>query len=234
VSIQDGALLPTEYNLDKIVITSTETISVTDTVALKFRDFTSTGVNTNYDFVGIYSYDGGTTWTDLVGQVSSRSGFTAQPDVEIGARIDTAGKVWLNIIQKALLNGGSPWTLTIKLAYLANTDNTTLPNSILNTDKILYDNKYSYMKIAKEGSFTVSSSSAQLTTIAHGLGYVPVCQAYLKRNIGRQRITYGDFGISGSINNAVRIDEDNLYVNTSFYSPTETLTVTYKIYYEEQ
>jgi len=234
MSIQDASLLPTEHNLDKIIVTDNQTFSVVDAITVKSQTFITTGVTTNYEFVGIYSIDGGTTWTDLTGSTAIWSGFTAAPSVEISGRIDTDGTVRLSIDQRALINGGSNWTLLVKIAYMFDTENTSISSSLLTTDKILYDNQYSYMKVAVEGSTSVSSASAQTTTIAHGLGYIPVVSVRIKRTIGKYNLTYSDFGLSGSILNAVRVDSSNIYVSTPLIGPTQTIYIYYKIYYEEQ
>lgn len=232
MGLEVAALEPT-YNLDKVITTDTKTLSIADTVATKFATFSTTNINTMYDIILIYSYDNGVSWSDATNAVVP-STFTGRPEIQVSAYIATGtGIVNLTVYQRATINGGVNWNLLIKIAYIARFTTSSIPSSFVTTDKPLYDNALNYMKIAKEGSYSVSSSSASSTTVSHGLGYIPSALLFVEDELGNALWGYNNFGLSGSVLDAVRIDETNIYINTGFRSPTVTLTAGYKVYHEE-
>lgn len=233
MSVQDAAIAVPKYSVDKVFATDTKTFSIADTVATKFNSFTTTGISTIYDFVAVYSVDG-TNWLDVNGTSGTGgTGFTAR-STAVAATMWPDGTISMTISQRALINGGSNWTLYVRIAYLVRYDTTTIASNLLTTDKFLYSSRYSYMKIAVQGSFSVSSSSASSTTIAHNLGYIPMTSVWILDDTGNSKQAYSTFGLSGSILDATRVDATNLYINTGFRSPTVTLTLAYKIYHEAQ
>jgi len=163
MSVQDAAIAVPKYSVDKVFATDTKTFSIADTVATKFNSFTTTGISTIYDFVAVYSVDG-TNWLDVNGTSGTGgTGFTAR-STAVAATMWPDGTISMTISQRALINGGSNWTLYVRIAYLVRYDTTTIASNLLTTDKFLYSSRYSYMKIAVQGSFSVSSSSASIAS----------------------------------------------------------------------
>lgn len=227
MSIQDATMATPKYDMDRIIATDVQTFSVPDTIANKSFSFTTTGISTYYNFIAVYSYDGGATWSDTWATTGTFTGITAFPNVVVSLNMQASGFMSVTVSQKALINGGLNFTLTVKVAYMARYDTVSIPNSLNTTSKLLYANKFSYMKIAVQNHFT---SSGVMQTIAHNLGYVPACLAFDYVNAVPYLVAFldGNYDSAGN-GTGVRIDATNIYIDSSVND-----VIDYKVYYEAQ
>lgn len=218
MSVLNASVAIPKFGIDKVM----GTVIDTDITTEQFP-----GVNSYAFPIGIFSNDGGTTWNDCANYTLG-TGFTIQPSTSVDITVDSSG-----ILHASNKSGSS--SLTYKLALLAlETQGTVTPP--LFTGNLLYSNKFSYMKIAKEGNYSQTTTSHVTTTIAHNLGYVPFFQVFILDTFysvdARLRRITANFGNAGSIFEGARADATNIYITPVSYSPAKQVTVYYRIYYE--
>lgn len=225
----------TAFDIDRVIAVQTFTLTENDVAASYSDSVTFTDLATDLSgqycpFIGVFSYDGGTTWNDLV-QFTHLTGFTIDPVLTVyGYTKDNV--VRLELRQTALINGGNPYTLTIKIALLAPTTLTTLSSPSLDTTALNFNSSYNYQKIAIQDSYTAPAGTNR-QTIAHNLGYKPLFFVVYKDTLTDGLFTLNaDYGLSGSILNGVEVDSTNIYVNTSL-AGGDSATVYYTIYHED-
>lgn len=227
MGIDNAALALPTYEIDKIIQTGNYSSTITNSVSSKAIDYT-TGINASGFVIGVFSYDDGATWRDM-SDTSTASGFTIYPSVIVSALMDSSGVIEFSINQRALVGAGATFELMIRFAVLAKQDQADLDFVFIGGDT-LYSSKYSYMKIAKQGSFTVpaSSGSGYVTTIPHNLGYVPFFNVFLERSGNIQR----QYQFNIPTNEGSYADETNLYIYSSNFAGD--VPYYYRIYYEAE
>lgn len=217
MSVQNASMAIPKYAIDKIV------------AAFPITDFSSdaiSGVSTYTFPLGIFSLDNGTTWNDAA-DYTLVGGMTISPST------------WANLTVKSdgtlVRNKSGAATLIWKVALLA-IPNTTVIVPPTPLGNLLYSSKYSYMKIALEGSYSQSTTSHVTTTIAHNLGYVPFFQAFVLDTYysadARWRRFHSIFGNAGSLSEGARADATNIYLTPTSFSPAQSVTVYYRVYYD--
>lgn len=128
--------------------------------------------------LGIYTWDGGATYSDLgdslpIGPLGSSLPNAVMPLFRCLMQVDGAGNINF-VITKSLTTSGS-YDITISYVVLAvDTPGILLPAFKYKGKKVLYTSRASYRKIATRINDVISTSS--LTTTAHVVGGVPLIQ----------------------------------------------------------
>src|ERR1044072_3191243 len=181
--VTDARLAIPKYRINQIIQARTYSVEVTNSVSQKSANF-QTPLSSNFLPIGIYSFDGGTTWYDF-GNYSLPSGLTAAPAVGITAGSNAPGLLVLNVDQTALVGGGGTFTLMAEFAAMAFDGHGTVnPEQIVIDGDALYTSRQNYPKVYSSGFFEVVASSAHQETISHTLGYEQHVLAYMDDNDG--------------------------------------------------
>ncbi len=239
MSIRDAAIAIPTYDIDKIIEIIDGTAGFVDSVSVKGTSW-GTVVGTATFPVGVYSYDGGTTWLTFGDEFG---GFTTKPPIQANIYSTNDYDVEISVNQNAQVNGGSPWTLLFKAALLAREDQEILVDDAFSpwlfsgdfpepsgVSGFTYSNKYSYMKIAKQGTQVhINGSGYQTYTIPHNLGYVPVFNVWTTRvtnpnHIGRL------YNFNVNTNRGAYADATNIYI--AWTNAGQDTTIYYRIYHE--
>lgn len=169
---------------------------------------------------GIYSTDGGATYTDF-GYYSFSSKFTIKPATQGTISYNNAGTVSVSWT----ITGAINWTGFIGL-IIPSASSLTMSQPATTTGKIAYKSGGNFQKLFSEGSFTQPVAGAATTTIAHNLGYVPQVRAYTDdgNNIIRFLNSVGT--------EAIKIDENNLTFALGAWGGPNPRNIYYRIYYE--
>lgn len=227
------AMLVPQDKLDKIIITTRSSVGKADSVGL--IGFTIPFSPYQVLIKAIYSYDGGVTWFDCANYTTATS---LNPPIAITVISNSDGSINLQINQTALVNGGNPVNISIRYAFLAppglNLVDTT---NLFFTGINAYEDKNRYLEIVKEDSFQVNSASPTVTTIPlapYGLGGVPFVEVFMNDPAFLQGICLmrSGFGLPGASADGIRVNSDNLIINTAVHGGSPILTIYYKIYKE--
>lgn len=164
-------------NIDKIIMSKVHTQPVSDFVGAQGFLFTGSPYLTL--LTAVYSYDNGTTWRDckslyLGGAATSRPPVLVQLE-----NLPSSDQVSMSVYQDALINGGVGYNITVKCAFAAVPELTTVDTSSLEfSAPTAYNTGEQYLKLNKQGSFNVVGAVTSNTTIPHTVGDIPYCQVF--------------------------------------------------------
>ena len=186
---------------------------------------------------GIFSYDNGVTWIDCI-PLYAAANINNSAYGSIFSYANTAGAPYRNKIefqytQKQLVNGGNPYTLTLKIAVSLNPKTTQFDTSISKfTGLNAYSSNNQYLKIAAKGFWVVPTNTASNTlTIAHNLGYVPFVEVFWNDSTTISKWINITSAFGGGNYIRAYADTNNLYLNfgstSGFFTANE---IYYKIY----
>lgn len=177
------------YEVDKVVYSKTKTLTIQNTTSSNPQIFVAQDpsdlVPGQYCFpVGIFSYDGGTTWNDM-GTDYGGSSITANlplPTVTVSPWVSSSGLLYFYVDVNSTVGGGSTFSLICSACLLL----TDSPSSISALPQISSTSTKStkasisptgeqiqYRRIVGKNTFTTAGVGEALTSVAHGLGYVP-------------------------------------------------------------
>lgn len=223
MSVQDASMAVPAYDIDKIIYAGSGSGTGLGTSLLE------PGLP-----IGIYTLDGGTTWNDCANYNFSGS-FTIEPSTSTNIFLE-ADPTNPNPDQQIASFTNSAQA---KFCVLAIPGITYLTSTFFTSGETLYRSQDSYLKIAEEGSYDISASSYQTTTIAHNLGYVPLANVWVESDFYGSsgeaifRI-FNNFNQSSNSGVGVTLDENNIYIHTEpgIYISNSTVTIYYRIYHE--
>lgn len=220
-------VLPT----DKIVYTDTGTITISNTTGLvgtlnriPLRGGTPSLVYAP-EIVGVYSYDGGTTWIPLSPFDTSLPAISGV-SVRVNGRVDRAlGSLSADFViyVDSTVGGGSTISIQVKFAIVVSKDNI----GYMEVDhdygqNTALDSRKPVPRIAKEDRVLSDGTSY---VIPHDVGAVPDVIAYYTYNSG-YNTTQRFYTIATAP--AIYADASNLYINSINQSG---YNITYRIYY---
>lgn len=180
----------------------------------------------------IFSYDNGVSWQD----VGVFGGSTPAPSIVARSNIsiptvatldpnDQSNIITFYYTPLALVNGGSPYTVRIKVSVSVNpllkSINTTAPRF---SGLTAYASNNQYLRIAVQGVFNAPSAQGTVT-IPHNLGIIPYVELYLDDATSIYALPSQ---ISSSTTlNSYYVDQTNLYI---VYDGYIGLRMFYKVY----
>lgn len=195
--------------------------------------------------IGIYSYDGGTSYNDFVpttipgGSLLAHATSTTAPAVFVTPKVDSlGGGLLFTIGVKNTVGAGGTIPLIIKIAVLA----TSTPSATGSTPIQSSENPLAYgnthegqtlqnRQISIDSVSPVSTSTANIYTVSHNLGLVPNPQIWFNDgtnntimsnywDVRYKPINSGNGGVAG-----VAMDSSNFY-----FSPLNALSSSFSIY----
>lgn len=236
------------FPTDFVIFSTVWNTSVTNSVGQYTITYGSAGTGQFGRPVGIYSFDGGITYYDFVptripgGSLLANSSSSIQPSVFVTPQSnnDTVSFV-VNV--KSTVGAGSTIPLIIKVALLA----VDIPSSMNQLPTLSAGNKIasttyskgyqgSYRQILSTGTVNSSSTQKSITTIAHGVGGVPLPQVWFYNGSNNTTIEnfwdvrYTTSSLTGGVS-GFAMDATNLYIMYSYtaYPNGQTL---YRVYRE--
>jgi len=213
--------------LDKVIFSKVETLTVQDSVSGK--SFILSHIPYQCIPIVIFSYDGGLTWRDHSTNLGL-TGYSLAPPVTVQANTNTDGSLSLTVYQNALINGGSPFQLILKIAYLA-PDNLQYIDSERTSFSggTAYSSLKKYLRVKKRGTVTNAPGISSSSTIPHGLGYVPFA-AYNLDASSQVFTPFGNSSAFGPQNSLMYVDTNNGYIYTDYGG--SSVNALYRIYEE--
>lgn len=194
----------TYWPIDQVIYSNTYNLTINNTVSSSPQTFfyslpTEIPNGSNWELpIGIFSTDGGTTWNDA-GNVPSSSSLTnglTLPAVTVGLYMDRfpGPNYTLNIqvTVSSTIGGGSTFPLIVSVAILAPSSPTSLsalPTLSSTTNKTAATTitpsglPAAYRRIINSNLFTTAIGT-NITSVAHGLSYVPDAIVWLNDNLG--------------------------------------------------
>ena len=224
----DASIVAPLYPMDKIIATQADTVDYVNAITASSSSV-STNLTEDTFAVGIYSYDGGTTWQDFV----PLAGIIATPpqSILLTLQMGTDGQLTIPSNQFALIGSGGTFPLMRKFAFIARPDGTDPPEEALEFTKGLsYTSKDTYMKIADDESQAVTGATT--ITIDHNLGYEPMVQVWAKSDgqMIRPFSTISAFDPASS-DESIEITSTSVIISTGVFI-TYPATFYCRIYYE--
>lgn len=163
--------------------------------------------------LGIYTFDGGTTYNDLGDVIPNGGSFgigsALLPTFYVITQCSSTGVMTFTVVRS--VGSGANTTVTINLLMLARDTPTaiTLPGTISGSNAMNFFSKNKYRNIALRGT----ASPTFPVTVAHGLGTVPICAFWF--NDGTYNSLNGTYNDNPIVvgENAVKMDATNLIVS---------------------
>jgi hypothetical protein len=180
-------------NLDQVIYSTIISTTVPNSVGVTNYVIGTPLFGYNWP-VGIYSYDGGTTYNDFVpttlpgGSLLTNATSTTAPKVYITPPVDSSGNCTLRIDVKATVGGGSTIPIDARVALLAISDPTGLTVGVPTTqssvgNKLAYTSSHEglgvqYRQILLDSNSPLSTSTLNIYTVPHSVGAIPNPQVW--------------------------------------------------------
>lgn len=236
MSVTDAVIAVPKYEIDKVMHTKVLERTWPDSVLNSGFTY-NTGLRTFALPIAVFSVDGGDSWSDTSPPFTG-SGFTLDPNPAVNITMNGAGVASINITQKALINGGNPYQLLVKAAFLALPTQTNIPAG-LDRGSTLYSSQQKHMKIFKQDSLRFDAAGNLTEVITHNLGYEPMVAVWSQNDFGSGSIErmisfMGNEGADSE--DGVKINENTVTIFASGFGTAPGAnfrTIHYKIYYEQ-
>lgn len=236
------------FPTDFVIFSTVWNTSVTNSVGTYTLTYGSAGTGQFGRPVGIYSYDGGTTYYDFVpqripgGSLLTNSSSTIAPAVFVTPQVGS-DTLSFAVNVKSTVGGGSTIPLIINIALLAVDSPSSMSQlpSLSSTNKTAYTtlssgSQGSYRQILSTGAINSNALQQSITTIAHGVGAVPLPQVWFSTNTNDTIFeNYMDVrqltsGLTSGLN-GMAMDTTNLYIAYSYTAFPNGQTL-YRLYRE--
>lgn len=239
---KDGKVSYTTYgNIEQVLYAKSETFSIANSVGTTTLTFQPPFTSITYP-LGIFSFDGGTTYYDFYPYVTTAVTGVAPtvPSVQVKPHVISGGEVQLEFKVNATVGGGSTIPVIVNLV-LVKSEYFGLPTveNPPESGKVLYSSPLptatgrEAVSIAKPDEFSSDMTDGLLKTYTHDQGRIPNVVAWVYGNNGAGMFPLNIHDTRGStgFGNSIKTDTTNVYLGCT--SPGSIGLALYKVYKEQ-